>query len=87
MKTPSPLDFDVGPGPHQTIKVTFRPTGSWFVFHVVTDPSDRARIGSIAGRYEIHHQRPVLGEYLESDLLDMARVLARARAETMYRGG
>ena len=58
LKTPSHGDFDVQSGPYETIKVTFKPTGSWFVFDVVTDPSERARIGWIAGRYEIHHQSP-----------------------------
>ena len=85
--TPIPKDFDLKPDPDRpAITVLFKPTRSEFVFTVVTDPSDRARVGGWISPAFSNSSPGKFGDYSESEVVGMALTLARAMAEKNHRG-
>jgi hypothetical protein len=88
LPTPVDKDFDVSPLPDRPgVLAVFRPTDSHFVFTVVTDPADRARVGPISPAYQVHHRRTGdLGGYASAEALKVAQRRATVIAEKILRG-
>jgi hypothetical protein len=77
---PTPLPEGLG------VSVLFRPTLTRYVFTVVTDRAERARVGALAPGYLVDRQGTSVGEYDEAEVARAARERALPMAEKITRG-
>jgi hypothetical protein len=65
----------------------FLPTNTHYVFTVVTDKAERARVGLLSAAYQVHHRGTGdTGGYAGADVLELARTLALAQAQKVLSG-
>jgi hypothetical protein len=86
LKTPTAKDFQLSPLPERPgVLAVFTPTDSHYVFTILTDPGERARVGSLLSpEYQLHHKGTGdIGDYVGSEVLEVARGLALAMARKL----
>lgn len=75
MKHPTPSDFLISVT-DANVTVTFKPTGRFYTFGVLSDPDDIAHYGPLSRRFEGRGRANVTGEYSEEEVERMAHTLA-----------
>lgn len=86
LREPSEKDFEPAVMPSYGVSVLFKPTQARYLYKVVSGRTERARIGALEPGFSVDRKSTDLGGYDDAEVEKLARRVALALAEKLYRG-